>query len=232
MANKMLCPDWVFANGSNVCVAKDRAWFTNYTPFSSYLGSIYGGEMRIAGIGTVKISTGPTSVLRLDSVLHVPEAMCNVLGWPLVEAYDVNVRWRSNSGTITNKDSEEVIACFQPGRPLMTLAVLLAPLGYSLGPSVIKKEIMYAINAVWSHEERKRWEWFKQTGEIVERVPEGTMKAKARVAEYTDKEKRWLKKHYKNEFNFLFQHGLKIKYEKERAEGRNILRELMRSEEV
>ncbi|KAI0157203.1 hypothetical protein GGR57DRAFT_461235 [Xylariaceae sp. FL1272] len=47
----------------------------------------------------------------------------------------------------------------------------------------------------------------------------------------TPKERFWLHRHYKGETNFLKAWGLQIENEEERAEGLNILRELMRGEE-
>ena len=82
-------------------VAKDRAWFTDYTPYESVVGDLYGmceDNLRVEGIGTVELQTKRSpnrsgrdshGILRLMNVLHVPSALCNIIGGPILEEYNV-----------------------------------------------------------------------------------------------------------------------------------------------
>lgn len=83
----MLCPDWVWSTMSNVSVAKDREWFTTYTPFDSTV-CISGQNLAVRGIGTVNLNVKRhpvragrqnQGILPLRTVLHVPDATCNIL---------------------------------------------------------------------------------------------------------------------------------------------------------
>ncbi|KAF2095018.1 hypothetical protein NA57DRAFT_79508 [Rhizodiscina lignyota] len=44
-----MSPDWVFSNTSNVSVAKNRAWFTTYTSFTTHIGHPYFDNSDMAG---------------------------------------------------------------------------------------------------------------------------------------------------------------------------------------
>src|SRR5436190_19967120 len=73
-------------------VAKDRAWFTDYTPFESEVGNFYiAGTVPVKGIGTVELQTKRSpnhsgkdsySSLCLTNVLHAPSILCNIIGRP------------------------------------------------------------------------------------------------------------------------------------------------------
>jgi hypothetical protein len=84
--HRRICYDWIFSSASNVHIAIDHASFTTYTPFKSYVLAL--GDLRevpVVGIGTVviKIRRQPASKdshsITLESVLHVPSWMCNIL---------------------------------------------------------------------------------------------------------------------------------------------------------
>ena len=74
--------DWVWSNNSNVSVAKDRGWFTSYTPFTSHFSRLMGGDqVPVAGIGSVSIPVRVSTDTRgkkthgtlvIDNVLHAP----------------------------------------------------------------------------------------------------------------------------------------------------------------
>lgn len=82
-------------------MARDRSWFgEDYRPISSRVGCIYvdDGGSPVIGIGTVELPTkshpnkrgsAAHSTLRLENVLHVPSAVCNVVGGPIFDDHDV-----------------------------------------------------------------------------------------------------------------------------------------------
>ncbi|PYI37002.1 hypothetical protein BP00DRAFT_386094 [Aspergillus indologenus CBS 114.80] len=79
------CWDWMVVSGTNH-YAKNRASFKSYRPVNRMVpnGPFQGGELYIAGIGTVELNVraspergSPTRTLVLDNVLHIPVAICN-----------------------------------------------------------------------------------------------------------------------------------------------------------
>ncbi|EGO55289.1 hypothetical protein NEUTE1DRAFT_66775 [Neurospora tetrasperma FGSC 2508] len=87
--SKRLCSDWLVSYESNFSVAKDREWFTTYTPFDSYVLDHKGVLMEVYGIGRVTLPVecsdrsddNPTqgAEIILQDVLHVPKAVCNLV---------------------------------------------------------------------------------------------------------------------------------------------------------
>ncbi|CAO2653304.1 Nn.00g027150.m01.CDS01 [Neocucurbitaria sp. VM-36] len=161
-----LCPDWVVIQNINVHVAKDRGWFTSYTPFQSTLGPLYSDESwPVVGVGTVMLSTPPapgspiSNVLRLENVLHVPSFFCNAIGCPLVMGHEYNFSYEGNDktkGAILDS-SQQPAAYFLPGREQYVPEVL-APRGETLGPTVFQPDAIYSVSCEWSEEERQKWE--------------------------------------------------------------------------
>ncbi|KIN05118.1 hypothetical protein OIDMADRAFT_142875 [Oidiodendron maius Zn] len=216
-----ISPDWVFSNSSNVSVAKDRGWFSSYTPFTSRLGSLVGNvDTAVVGIGSVEIPVklrnrrrnGQThSTIRLDEVLHAPTSLCNILGRDFMSQYDIDVRV---GGAI--KDSEGRSAgYFDEDKVLFCLKLSGPPVGPTTTPSLFLRanansgRVMY-INALWADAERARWRAVKP---------------------YTDAEKVWLKQNYKDEYHFLQQHGLSIYKDEDREDGRAMARSLMAADD-
>ena len=79
------CFDWIFSTASNVHVAIDRAAFTSYTPFDSYVLTVSDQSlMSVLGIGSVdldlrrKAGSRKCHTITLDNVLHVPNSRCNL----------------------------------------------------------------------------------------------------------------------------------------------------------
>ncbi|KAH8431659.1 uncharacterized protein LDX57_009315 [Aspergillus melleus] len=80
-----LCHDWMVVSG-NCHYARDAEHFTTYRPVSVSLKNNRFNpheELHVAGVGTVQLTTcrsanDPTPrVIRLDEVLHIPDAVCN-----------------------------------------------------------------------------------------------------------------------------------------------------------
>jgi hypothetical protein len=77
---------------------------------------------------------------------------------------------------------------------------------------------LYLINAVWPDSECQKWKAFQAANDPAPALEYiGT-------AAYTEEEKKWVKTHYGNEYQFLLLHGLKIASEEDREEGRAIAR--------
>lgn len=201
-------------------VAKNREWFTEYTPFESVLNDAYGmgTELRIQGIGTVELATkkSPSSAgkrshrtIRLTNVLHAPDTVCNIIGGPLLKDHIVDFNGTEGSkGRISDRNGRSV-AYFDPDGRLFTVKLRGPP----VGPSAMKHDVEYMISVSWSPKERAKWEKYRQD------------------PPYTTEEKEWLKVHYGGEFHFLKAHGLNIYKDDHREEGRYIVRALMRGEQ-
>jgi hypothetical protein len=83
------CYDWMFAKGYSYHYAKDRSWFKEYHPINANVGDsrLLGmGNRRAIGIGTVELEVKrspedqSTRILVLKDVLHIPDAISNVVG--------------------------------------------------------------------------------------------------------------------------------------------------------
>ncbi|KKZ66568.1 hypothetical protein EMCG_07682 [[Emmonsia] crescens] len=219
---------------SNVHVAKDRAWFTDYTPFKTELRDAYGmmkTPTPVVGIGTVDLATkclpnqtgpGSRAVLHLKNVLHTPSAICNILGGPLFNDYDVTTGGEANSASSGSiKDSEgRCVAYFDRRKSWFQVRPCGPPYGPQLGPTVFKEGGAYMLSVSWPASEQKRWHDHQNKAVAVLENPG-----------YTSEEKAWLKKHYKSEFHFLRVNGLKIYKNEDRGEGRLIVRAMMRTKE-
>ena len=132
-------------------------------PFKSVLKD----GLRVEGIGTVELptkrtpsSSGPNghTTLRLTNVLHVPGAVCNILGSPVAYEYNLSTNFQIPSkGSIRNQDGQS-LAYFRSVSPSGLLAVRLSgpPIGPEVGPSPLSGGSYY-INASWSKAEQQKW---------------------------------------------------------------------------
>jgi hypothetical protein len=198
-------------------VAKDRGWFTEYTPFQSQING-----MEVKGVGTVVIPTrcslthsGPSAhaTLRLTDVLHVPSVLCNILGMPQNCGYSLALTPEGIYGP-----DRQLTACFEPNRPLFILTLSEPPVGPEVGPKVIVYGMLHRIGARWTKDEWAEWKEFQRA------LHKGD-------EPLTAEEKQFLKEHYRGEYHFLLTHGLKIHDEDDRKEGRKILRTLREENE-
>lgn len=185
-------------------IAKDRGWFTDYTPFLSFIGEIYSDDQQpVVGIGTVALHTHrapglypgqngleSNATLTLKHVLHVPSAPCNVIGFPqdfLDEPVQISFNGASN-GSIKSLDGH-TIAYFDSSNSL--------------------------INARWSESEKARYTTLQSRSVGAQRTGQTTT--------ISEEEKEWLRKNYGSEFAFLRNFGLSIHKEEDRQEGRQIM---------
>lgn len=118
------------------------------------------------------------------------------------------------------------MAYFDPSRPLFTIKVRDQPMGPKLGPRVLKHERLYMLGCRWGYTEQQKWQEFKVSNHPTNPMPRSAGTADKNPP-YTDNEKAYIKKNWRSEYHFLLQHGLKIYNEKDRAEGRSILRAFM-----
>lgn len=186
-----------------------------------------GSGMAVVGIGTVELpvkrkrrATGPQShgILRLRNVLHIPTAVCNVIGGPILDDYNViaGARGENTKGTISDEQGRAV-AYFDPGAKFYEVKLSGPPVGPRVGPTPFDTSSMYYINVLWPDSERRRWEAERAAGAL----------RPAAVPLLSAEEKRWLKEHWGGEFKFLASYGLNIYKEEDREEGRVILRAMM-----
>ncbi|KAJ8116078.1 hypothetical protein OPT61_g2428 [Boeremia exigua] len=221
-------------------VAKDRAYFKTYTPFSSTVqDSVFTSPHHLPAleIGTVEIPTkrspnlsGVSShgSLHLKQVLHVPGFKCNVLGGLVMGSDGYTVETCSNPKTKGGiRDSEgKRMAYFVRNAPLFSIKVRNQPGGLKLGPFALKKDVIYMFSCHWDDVERKKW-LDHQIGIRINSL----ISKPACANSYTDDEKLFLKRNWRNEYNFLRQYGLSIYKDEDREEGRSILRTFMHESE-
>ncbi|RTE67980.1 hypothetical protein BHE90_017643, partial [Fusarium euwallaceae] len=229
MAGSLPCPSWIWSNNSNVHAAKDRSWFgADYTPLNSMVGHLMGGiQTPVVGIGTVELpvkrsprATGPRShgILRLRDVLHVPTGICNVIGSPILDEYDIHTgsSMQNIKGTIIDKQGRTV-AYFEPRGKFLQVRLSGPPVGPRVGTTPFDPSAMYWINVRWADSEREKWEASHASKALQQ----------AEVGPLSTEEKQLLKKHWGGEFRFLASHGLNINKEDDREEGRIILRAIL-----
>ncbi|KAK0743843.1 hypothetical protein B0T18DRAFT_448435 [Schizothecium vesticola] len=163
-----LCPDWVLATSSNVHVARDRGWFSTYTPFPTFATPYMTSRpMEVLGVGDVHIpvklfptGSGPEAhgTLHLRNVLHIPVGVCNLVGSPGTGDYD-EVEFQFGD------DKQDVAITGQGGRRLgyfesrrpWVLKLSGPPTGPVVGPSTLDPEKIYSIKVTWPESERQRW---------------------------------------------------------------------------
>lgn len=175
-------------------VAKDRVWFTEYTPFETKTYDLvtgHSGGLPIVGIGTVELPIEPPPgfvsedsprILRLTTVLHAPSCLCNILGRSIMSDYKIEFQSETTNGLISERDGRHV-AYFDPSRPLFQIKLRNPPGGYY----ALSHKRLYAISAIWPDDEREKWHaHLNALGEP-----------------FSLQEKMWLKKHFGNEFSFL-----------------------------
>lgn len=243
-----LCPDWVLTS-SNVHVARDRAWFSTYTPFPTFVTQyILTGRKEVAGIGDVHLPvklfpkrSGPKAhgTLHLRNVLHMPKGICNIIGGPYAGGYSGGTFGGLEGDTVITGEDGRRVGCFVGLFPKV-LKLSGPPIGPVVGPSMLESGVSYMLSVIWPDSERQRWA-AAQAGRLgldhstnQEASDGGKGKDRAEAAPsapYTEKEKGWLKRFWGGEFEFLAAYGLSIYDEEDRDEGRSIVRAMMSKDE-
>ncbi|TWU75826.1 hypothetical protein ED733_004816 [Metarhizium rileyi] len=129
-------------------VARDREWFQDdYTPFPSHL---YCAGKRLSdavGVGTVCLpvktsctSTGPSShgILRLSNVLHMPDAVVNIIGNLISDDFylDVCAPTAKVAARLLDRQRGKTAALLTPGSGPMCDMQLVKLSGHPVGPRV------------------------------------------------------------------------------------------------
>ncbi|KAF7552747.1 hypothetical protein G7046_g7313 [Stylonectria norvegica] len=232
----LACPDWVWSNNSTAHVAKDKIWFgSDYIPFETEITDRFGGRVRAIGVGTVELPTKRSpnpkargsaahAIVRLKNVLHVPTLICNIIGNPILQDYEVDMGYgsgpNSTAGEITELDTGRRVAYFKPGERFWQPRISGPPIGPRLGPSAFKPDDEYMIHALWLPGEEERLRAIRAA------KPAGS----SGEPPLTAAEKEFLKMHYVDEYKFLQVYGLSIYKDEDRAEGRAMLRGFIRDE--
>ncbi|KAF2437459.1 hypothetical protein P171DRAFT_183264 [Karstenula rhodostoma CBS 690.94] len=162
--------DWVWSFDSNVHVATHRDWFTTFAPLTSQINSTHNNSTyAVQGIGSVEIevrriignaakrNVGPkNSKVVLRDVLYVPDFICNVMGNPVREDYDISIgaeRW------IMDKNTGRGIGMLDKN-PAGLVKILLK--GQAKGETGLKGDVPERITFEWSGEERAKWKSQKE----------------------------------------------------------------------
>lgn len=213
-----LNPDWFWSYNSNVqyveyvitcqlltsnSIAKDRRWFTEFTPFSSFIGEIYSdGQQAVTGVGTVVLQAHrttelylgqsglePDATLTLKHVLYVPSARCNIIGSSrdFLDEYTVQMGLIGASSVMVSSLDGHTIAYFDSSCPF--------------------------VNAKWSESERARYTALQSR----------STKRNGPYTAISEEEMEWMTVNYGNEYAFLRNFGLSIHKEEDRQEGRQIM---------
>ena len=219
--------NWIFSNNSDVHVANHRDWFISFTLFETHFGP---GKIKVNGIGNVALPTknhpsrkGAASqgTLLLRDVLFAPSAMCNILGGPILDDYDVSF---GNPGKFTEHKTGRCVGILDRVKLYRLRLRGQTPTQTSLDPSGV-----YMVHAFWPDKERVSWEECK-TLSSSSTLDDDRLDAGGGALPLTTSEKIWLKDNYGNEFKFLRAHGLSIYKDDDREEGRSILRGMMMEE--
>ena len=230
--------DWIVSTASNVHVATNRDWFINFTPFKTAIdtGLVTNSIVGIEGIGDVELplelsdEDSPYSAdhivtqrLILRDVLYTRESPANIIGFSILARYH-RCRFEMNS------DYSEIIDMGTRSRVAVVDNHVLYHLrlrGQRLGRSSLDHDTAYVIRAMWPEEERQRWQRFKAVKDEPKSPLTNRDSGSDALLPLSEQEKRFLKKHWKNEFNFLRDQGLKLMNDEDRSEGRQILKCLM-----
>lgn len=144
------------------------------------------------GIGSVNLPTvplpdhdgGPPHILRLTTVLHAPAALCNILGAPLMDSY--NIQLEPHGGLIRDQSTHVLVGCFDPTRPLRQLKLRkppgqAAPLAGLEADADVSVERMVGTCAWWTDEERQRWRLRQLPPALQQAQAQAQAKAKAQA---------------------------------------------------
>jgi hypothetical protein len=219
--------DWTLATASNAHAATHRDWFVTYRPFKSKAYSTIGGSINVEGVGDVELrvkkpnrNAKPSySIIRLEDVLYCPSAVCNQISLGcLVQFANYGYTLRADGGELI-RDNVRIGIVDCPNIPKLRLS------GQSPNQTSLDLHGFFCLSFTWPNEERARWERVKSGG--LDRDESAGPDSPQGVPPYTDEEKQWLKANWRGEFKFLQAHQLKIHDEKDRAEGRRIVRAMM-----
>lgn len=215
--------DWLWISKADAHVANHRDWFTTFKPIKSYIGDTYRGENEVLGIGDVELSvkvrenrTGPKSkrILLLKDVLYVPKMICNILGGPILDEYDVNIDSDKKCGELRHKATGAAAGIFDgPGLSMDLQRLRLVGLSATQTSLDPNPYTLYLIAVDWNDEERAKW--LTQTNSDGSKKPEEPKKPRPGV---TEEHKAFFELWYGNTFKISW--GFKSEGDEQHAEGR------------
>lgn len=141
-------------------------------------------------------------------MLHVPDAVCNIIGSPVLDEYSVVKK--SDALIITSGANGRNVAYLKTHPSLLNGALVTLsgpPIGPSVGPSPFVQSQTYQIAASWANSDRQKFlAWDDKLS------PEET---------------EFLKEHFESEAKFLARIGLNPDWPEDRRRGRKHLRSHM-----
>lgn len=149
-------------------MAKDRSWFgDDYTPYASEVQDNLGNFLRVVGVGSVALPIKRSPMMRgarshntlhLQQVLHTPDAVCNIIGAPILDAHTVT--FGPHGGTIINLSNRRQVGYMKPNTRVPLVRLSGPPVGPKVSPSPFKPDVAYTISMSWSDSERERFTAF------------------------------------------------------------------------
>ena len=166
-----------------ISACKEREWFTEYTPFKTFVDPptmlvVNPGSPGTAalGIGTVDLpvrrsptQTGKAAhgILRLHDVLHVPNMPANILARGIDDGpdgpYTIEIGGTDvnrSKGAIKNGRGQQV-AYFTPGHLFFAVKLSGPPVGPFPAPSELRPNGFYSLGLHWPDSERARWNAYR-----------------------------------------------------------------------
>ncbi|KAK0620586.1 hypothetical protein B0T14DRAFT_234486 [Immersiella caudata] len=189
--DKGIYPDWIYSPTSNISVAKDRSWFLEdeYHPFETHVlpdAAAQGKTMEAIPTGTVELvlrqhpDSDVRCRIRLFNVLHVPESICNIVGWHRPEVEVVLDNRAPTKGRVLDRDSGKQVGHIieHPIAGLPSRQISQPPEGRRFSPSgfVLGKE--YTVGMWWPAMEWYRW----KTASVMAPNPEESTGKKGTIA--------------------------------------------------
>lgn len=230
-----MLPETLNGEPANACcsVAKDRSWFGEDYKAIDSLVLRAGNSLPVRGIGSVELkvhrlpnASGPDahSIILLRNVLHVPDSVCNILGLPFVMDHNISFAppAAGTRGTVKDRQNRSV-AYFRPDSKLLQVKLSEPPVGPITGAPPFELSDSHWNNMSWPAAERSKWE----IPPAIHTEDHDVRAAPVVAPRLSTRERRFLKRHFRDEFKFLTQHELSIFDEGDREEGRRILRALM-----
>lgn len=228
-------------------VAKDRSWFgDDYVPFESFATGLIGtSKMKVVGVGsvTLPVKTSPNKIghkshgkLVLKNVLHIPSSVCNIIGSPILDDYNLNMKpSEASMGTIIDLNGK-AMAYFKPARQSQRFELRLSgpPIGPRLGPSPFDPSAHYFIHALWPESEKARFDAFRRAPPSVRANDvEKKYNPEDRFADssFDENELTWIESNWGNSHNFMISYGLKFYKNEDCLEAKSLVHALMHADD-
>ncbi|KAL6404993.1 hypothetical protein AUP68_11833 [Ilyonectria robusta] len=201
--------------------------------------------MKVVGVGsvTLPVKTSPDKIgekshgkLVLKNVLHIPSSVCNIIGSPILDDYNLDTKTSEASmGTIMDLDGK-AMAYFKPARQSQRFEVRLSgpPIGPRLGPSPFDPSGHYFIHARWPESEKARFDAFQRAPPSV-RSNDVEMKDNPgdhlAASLFDEKELTWIESNWGDPHNFMMSYGLRFYKDEDCLEAKRLVQALMHADD-